>query len=194
MCPRGVPISLAQMYEMANGPRKIFSWSADGRSFWVTHLSVFCRDVLPTYFKHSNYASFTRLISLYGMCGVHSAARDRTTVASPSRNRLIARTGRPRTGHQHDARDGRTCHCRHALRRCCPLIPDAGFKRSTQYVDEARGGVEVFKHPAFLRGRFDILNRITRKKLPNPPYVHRPDYAVCHHPISTRTASAGIAH
>ena len=57
---------------MANGPSKIFTWSGDGRSFWVANSAAFCQDVLPVYFKHSNYASFTRLISLYGL----SAAGD----------------------------------------------------------------------------------------------------------------------
>ena len=51
---------------MANFGHDYFTWSHDGTCFWVTDASEFASQHLPKYFKHNNYASFARLISLYG--------------------------------------------------------------------------------------------------------------------------------
>ncbi|KAL7343198.1 hypothetical protein BJY59DRAFT_645783 [Rhodotorula toruloides] len=42
--------------------RKYIAWSEDGKSFLVFNPSEFAREVLPRYFKHSNFSSFLRQV------------------------------------------------------------------------------------------------------------------------------------
>ena len=44
----------------------IFSWSADGTAVEVLDLERFVSDMLPVYFKHSNFSSFIRQLNTYG--------------------------------------------------------------------------------------------------------------------------------
>lgn len=64
-----IPPFLVKLFEMTNevhGQDECFKWSDDGLSFWVSNAEQFSRDVLPSYFKHNNYASFVRQLNLYG--------------------------------------------------------------------------------------------------------------------------------
>ncbi|PRQ71416.1 HSF-type DNA-binding-domain containing protein [Rhodotorula toruloides] len=45
--------------------RKYIAWSEDGKSFLVFNPSEFAREVLPRYFKHSNFSSFLRQCNFY---------------------------------------------------------------------------------------------------------------------------------
>ncbi|EKX55350.1 hypothetical protein GUITHDRAFT_54513, partial [Guillardia theta CCMP2712] len=42
------------------------AWSSTGDSIIVINPSLFATQVLPRYFKHSNFASFVRQLNLYG--------------------------------------------------------------------------------------------------------------------------------
>lgn len=41
-------------------------WSDDGRSFLINRQEDFAKDVLPRFFKHSNFSSFVRQLNMYG--------------------------------------------------------------------------------------------------------------------------------
>ena len=57
---------IGNLYEMTHAGVACINWSADGHSFSVSSPEAFARDVLPTYAKHNNYASFVRQLNMYG--------------------------------------------------------------------------------------------------------------------------------
>jgi len=44
----------------------IAQWSTDGRSFTIRDTDAFAADVLPKYFNHNKFQSFTRQLNFYG--------------------------------------------------------------------------------------------------------------------------------
>lgn len=44
----------------------LIKWAEDGKSFVVVNREEFVHQVLPKYFKHSNFASFVRQLNMYG--------------------------------------------------------------------------------------------------------------------------------
>ncbi|XP_068661529.1 heat stress transcription factor A-1a-like isoform X1 [Aristolochia californica] len=59
---------LSKCYDVVNDPATdaIISWSATGDTFVVWDPPSFSRDLLPKYFKHSNFSSFVRQLNTYG--------------------------------------------------------------------------------------------------------------------------------
>ncbi|XP_043723969.1 heat stress transcription factor B-3 [Telopea speciosissima] len=62
------PPFLSKTYMLVEDPTTddIISWNADGTSFVVWKPAEFAGDLLPTLFKHSNFASFVRQLNTYG--------------------------------------------------------------------------------------------------------------------------------
>ncbi|KAM0792704.1 hypothetical protein ACM66B_002484 [Microbotryomycetes sp. NB124-2] len=65
---KSVPAFLNKLYAMVNDrdTDHLIHWSDDGDSFIVTSADNFSKDVLPRYFKHSNFGSFVRQCNMYG--------------------------------------------------------------------------------------------------------------------------------
>lgn len=62
------PAFVNKMWSMINDPanQMLIKWMPDGESFYVDNREQFVHDVLPKYFKHSNFASFVRQLNMYG--------------------------------------------------------------------------------------------------------------------------------
>lgn len=65
----GSPIApfLTKCYDMVDDEctDAIISWSATSDSFVIWDMTDFSRDLLPRYFKHSNFSSFMRQLNIY---------------------------------------------------------------------------------------------------------------------------------
>ncbi|KAJ2159869.1 Heat shock transcription factor [Coemansia sp. RSA 552] len=59
---------LNKLYSMVNDSSSddLIRWSEDGSSFVVVRREEFAKDVLPRFFKHSNFSSFVRQLNMYG--------------------------------------------------------------------------------------------------------------------------------
>ena len=55
---------------------QIISWNGAGTLFLVKNVTEFCDQVLPVYFKHSNYASFVRQLNMYDFHKVREGTWD----------------------------------------------------------------------------------------------------------------------
>ncbi|KAL8138987.1 hypothetical protein V2J09_004988 [Rumex salicifolius] len=64
----GPPPFLNKTYEMVedSGTIEIVSWNRGGQSFVIWDPIAFSRNLLPRYFKHSNFSSFVRQLNTYG--------------------------------------------------------------------------------------------------------------------------------
>ncbi|ORY80672.1 hypothetical protein BCR35DRAFT_291172 [Leucosporidium creatinivorum] len=65
---KSVPAFLNKLFSMVNDPETddLIHWSKDGDSFLVPSADRFAREVLPRFFKHSNFGSFVRQCNMYG--------------------------------------------------------------------------------------------------------------------------------
>ena len=62
------PAFVNKLWSMVNDEANhpLIQWSDDGKSFVVTNRGSFVHEILPKYFKHSNFASFVRQLNMYG--------------------------------------------------------------------------------------------------------------------------------
>ncbi|GAA5962890.1 hypothetical protein JCM3765_005906 [Sporobolomyces pararoseus] len=65
---RSVPAFLNKLYTMVSDPSTddLIRWSDDGDSFLVPSADKFGKELLPRFFKHSNFGSFVRQLNMYG--------------------------------------------------------------------------------------------------------------------------------
>lgn len=63
-----VPAFLNKLFSMVNDPTSndLIRWSDEGDSFIVSNVDKFGKDILPRFFKHSNFGSFVRQLNMYG--------------------------------------------------------------------------------------------------------------------------------
>ena len=62
------PAFVNKLWSMVNdiNNKDLIQWAGDGKSFIVTNRESFVHNILPRYFKHSNFASFVRQLNMYG--------------------------------------------------------------------------------------------------------------------------------
>ncbi|CAL9738465.1 heat shock transcription factor [Monosporozyma servazzii] len=62
------PAFVNKLWSMINDidNKDLIQWAEDGKSFIVTNRENFVHNILPRYFKHSNFASFVRQLNMYG--------------------------------------------------------------------------------------------------------------------------------
>ncbi|KAJ0014281.1 hypothetical protein Pint_21036 [Pistacia integerrima] len=62
-----LPPFLSKIYDLVedSSTDDIVSWSSSNNSFIVWKVAEFSRDLLPKYFKHSNFSSFVRQLNTY---------------------------------------------------------------------------------------------------------------------------------
>ncbi|GAA5942133.1 heat shock factor family protein [Sporobolomyces koalae] len=65
---RSVPAFLNKLFTMVSDPATddLIRWSDDGDSFFVPSADRFGKELLPRFFKHSNFGSFVRQLNMYG--------------------------------------------------------------------------------------------------------------------------------
>ncbi|GAA5869340.1 hypothetical protein JCM3774_004210 [Rhodotorula dairenensis] len=65
---RSVPAFLNKLYSMVadQSTDDLIRWSQDGDSFFVPSADRFGKELLPRFFKHSNFGSFVRQLNMYG--------------------------------------------------------------------------------------------------------------------------------
>jgi len=68
-CPKQhqLPMFLSKTYHMIDRcDPTVATWSPSGDNFVVKNVEKFAQDILPMYFKHSNFSSFARQLNFYG--------------------------------------------------------------------------------------------------------------------------------
>ncbi|CAO3655650.1 unnamed protein product [Mucor fragilis] len=74
---KGVSTFISKLYTMVEDGRhqNLISWNPNGTSFFVCNATQFAQEVLPEYFKHSNFSSFVRLLNMYGFHKINKSPR-----------------------------------------------------------------------------------------------------------------------
>ncbi|CAM8885251.1 unnamed protein product [Rhodiola kirilowii] len=63
-----IPQFLLKLYKIVDDPSTdtVVHWGFGGQSFVVVDETIFCKDILPNYFKHHNFSSFIHQLNDYG--------------------------------------------------------------------------------------------------------------------------------
>ncbi|KAI8640630.1 HSF-type DNA-binding-domain-containing protein [Parasitella parasitica] len=74
---KGVSTFISKLYNMVEDGlhQNLISWNPSGTSFFVSNATQFAQQVLPEYFKHSNFSSFVRLLNMYGFHKINKSPR-----------------------------------------------------------------------------------------------------------------------
>ncbi|CAO3636553.1 unnamed protein product [Mucor hiemalis] len=74
---KGVSTFIGKLYSMVEDGRhkNLISWNPSGTSFYVCNAVQFAQEVLPEFFKHSNFSSFVRLLNMYGFHKINKSPR-----------------------------------------------------------------------------------------------------------------------
>lgn len=74
---KGVSTFIGKLYSMVEDGRhkNLISWNPSGTSFYVCNAAQFAQEVLPEFFKHSNFSSFVRLLNMYGFHKINKSPR-----------------------------------------------------------------------------------------------------------------------
>jgi len=71
------PVFIQTLYALlADCDGEVCRWSEDGRHLVIADPARFAADVCPTRFRHRNFASFTRLLNMYGFHKVPASSAD----------------------------------------------------------------------------------------------------------------------
>jgi len=98
-----VPPFLKTLYDIVNDPscNQMIEWSQNGTAFVMRNTDKLCREVFPTKFRHSNFASFMRQLHNYGFRGrqlesnVYEYQHDGFIKGKPELMGIISRKDRP---------------------------------------------------------------------------------------------------
>lgn len=139
--------------------REYIAWSDDGKSFLVFNPSDFARDVLPRFFKHSNFSSFLRQVRRARF--LRRTYNAKLTRVRPSVQLLQLVQVRYGVLFVHDMSSD-TAFARR--------VNDAlSSSNSITHADGSQGHAWEFRNPSFQRGRPDLLGRIKRKTAKTTP-------------------------
>ena len=89
---KGKPRFPFSLYQMGDSGSNEIGWSSDGASFWVNNPEGLASRVIPNFFDHASYPSFTRSLNAHGFLKL-TPRRGPTTssiAASPSSSARLA--------------------------------------------------------------------------------------------------------
>jgi hypothetical protein len=74
---KAVNIFIGKLFSMVNDlcNQHLISWSSTGNTFFIYNAPRFSQEILPIYFKHSNYSSFVRQLNMYGFHKINKSPR-----------------------------------------------------------------------------------------------------------------------
>ncbi|CEI90423.1 hypothetical protein RMCBS344292_04748 [Rhizopus microsporus] len=74
---KGVSTFISKLFSIVNDAHNqhLIAWNNSGTSFFIYNATRFSQDILPIYFKHSNYSSFVRQLNMYGFHKINKSPR-----------------------------------------------------------------------------------------------------------------------